>query len=116
MKKKRKELTWQEQKRILHQAEAIKLLDLMKAHGLSPEQCLKIEGRNDLIIQLKRFDDNRNWIDHEWLLPLWNSTFWPLLEQGFKNYLAAIERVAETGDISWIKWDIPEEPKGEPDV
>ena len=109
--KKRKELSWSERKRILHQAEAIRLLELAQGHPLHDEQHLKIDGRSDLSIRLRRFDDNRNWIDHEWLLPLWNMIFWPALDEAYQRYLAELQHVAETGDISRIRWEIPEEPK-----
>lgn len=106
---KRKELTYEDRKRILRQAEAINLLTKLTRLELRPQQLLALE--RDEYIRLGRYDNAENWIDHAWLLPLWNSIFWPLLDQGFKDYKAAVERVAETGDTSRIHWEIPPEEK-----
>jgi hypothetical protein len=91
-------------KRIQHQAEALKILETIKGRGLSPEQCIKINASGLTNIELNRYGNTDLWVSYQWLLPLYNSIFFPLLERGLKRYKRTLQRVARTGDVSRIKW------------
>ena len=96
-------LSYHEMKRIQHQAEALKILEEIKGRGLNPEQCIKL-NTSRVRIEPDRYGNTDRWVSHQWLLPLANSIFFPLLEQGLRRYKRTLQRVARTGDVSRIKW------------
>ena len=98
-------LSYHEMKRIQHQAEALTILKDIKGCGLNPEQSIRLNTTpRELRIQLNRYGNTNLWVSHQWLLPLFNSIFFPLLEQGLRRYKRTLQRVARTGDVSRIKW------------
>ena len=98
-------LSYHEIKKIQHQAEALKILEDIKGCGLNPQQNIRLNTTpRQFQIELDRYGNTNLWVSHQWLLPLYNSIFFPLLEQGLRRYKRTLQRVARTGDVSRIKW------------
>lgn len=89
-------LTPENKAKILRQADAIRRLQAMPAHGLAPNQVIKLEsGYAGTIEVCKSFDINSD----NWLRKLEHDCFWTLIEQGYEKYIENLKHIAETGEL-----------------